>query len=321
LRDSVLINIQTPANVSLTPTSYDLCAGESINLVASGGNTYYWSTTETTASIPVNSPNTYTVDVFDGCFTTTLSSTVTNNGTLPTAQITGNLLLCNGSSTTLNGSGTGTLTWSDNTTAPTLTTATIGNYYLVASNACGTDTAFVSTVDGQVTADFTFDNNGLFAPMTVNFTNTSTNADTYQWYLSPGNDNSFSPTATYNTVGDFTVSLVASNSSGCSDSVAYDLFTIPFLDLTIPNIVTFNGDMVNDDFYVESDDLKSITGSIYNRWGQLMYSSDAVNFSWDGKDKSGDIVSEGTYYYIMDITYTNDQVDQKSGVIQVITKK
>ncbi|MFT5602007.1 MAG: gliding motility-associated-like protein [Flavobacteriales bacterium] len=319
LQDSVLISIQSPANVSINPPAYDLCPGETINLTATGGVSYLWSTTETTPVIPINSANTYTVDIFDGCFTTTLSTTITDNGTTPDAQITGNLVLCDGSGTILTGSGTGTLIWSDNTTGATLSTSTAGNFYLIASNACGSDTAYAIVVDEQVTADFSFDNNGTFTPMTVNYTNNSTNADSHQWYLSPGTDNSFAPSTTYNTPGDFTVSLVATNSFGCSDSISYDLFTIPFLELLIPNIATFNGDGINDFFFVESDDVKSITGSIFNRWGQELYSSTGIDFIWDGKDKDGEIVPEGTYFYIMEVTYVNDQIEEKSGPLQVIT--
>ena len=43
--------------------------------------------------------------------------------------------------------------------------------------------------------------------------------------------------------------------------------------------------------------------SIYNRWGQLVYSSDDSNFMWDGKNFQGDECNNGNYLIIIDGSY------------------
>ena len=74
---------------SITPTNPGICAGGSIALTASGGNTYNWSTGSTNASIngspTVTTTYTVTITASGGC-TATASTTVTVNP-LPTAVI------------------------------------------------------------------------------------------------------------------------------------------------------------------------------------------------------------------------------------------
>lgn len=42
---------------------------------------------------------------------------------------------------------------------------------------------------------------------------------------------------------------------------------------------------------------------IYNRWGQLIYTSDDPNFEWNGTTESGKECGEGAYLIIMDGTF------------------
>jgi gliding motility-associated-like protein len=54
----------------------------------------------------------------------------------------------------------------------------------------------------------------------VSFTNTSTNSVSYLWYFGDGDTSTnVNPTHTYNTAGDFNVTLVAADSFGCKDSL------------------------------------------------------------------------------------------------------
>ncbi|CCH52042.1 cell wall surface anchored protein [Fibrisoma limi BUZ 3] len=119
-----------PAPVAaITPTSATVCEGESVTLTASGGTSYLWSTSETTATISVTATGVYSVTVSNeqGC-SDVASTTITVN---PTPVLTvSSATICAGSSTTLTVGGCegGTLVWStgDNTAslvvAPTLTT-------------------------------------------------------------------------------------------------------------------------------------------------------------------------------------------------------
>ena len=62
---------------------------------------------------------------------------------------------------------------------------------------------------------------------------------------------------------------------------------------TVPNLITANGDGINDQFYIEN--LEDFPGSqliIQNRWGNVVYQSDDYDNSWDASN-----IVEGTYFY------------------------
>ena len=65
-------------------------------------------------------------------------------------------------------------------------------------------------------------------------------------------------------------------------------------NFSIPNSFTPNGDNVNDYFKVEGINAQSFNGSIYNRWGDLLFQWDNISASWDGKSK-GELLPNGIY--------------------------
>ncbi|RYF79782.1 MAG: PKD domain-containing protein, partial [Chitinophagaceae bacterium] len=88
-------------------------------------------------------------------------------------------------------------------------------------------------------------------PLTVNFTNTSTGAVSYLWNFGDGNTSTQqSPSHTFSNYGNYTVTLIATNASGCSDTLALTDFVrvqrpvISFPSLPqrgcVPYATTFN---------------------------------------------------------------------------------
>lgn len=68
-------------------------------------------------------------------------------------------------------------------------------------------------------------------------------------------------------------------------------------DIFIPNVVTPNGDGKNDNFFIPG--LSKFPGSamyIYNRWGNQVYQHKNYDNKWNGEG-----LSEGTYYYILEL--------------------
>ncbi|MGB4838531.1 MAG: PKD domain-containing protein, partial [Saprospiraceae bacterium] len=105
----VNINVNPTATISGTNT---ICSGSNTTFTASGGSTYLWSTTATTAAIIVSMAGTYTVTVTNasGC-TATATSVLTVNAN-PTASISGTNTICAGGSTTFTASGGTSYLWS-----------------------------------------------------------------------------------------------------------------------------------------------------------------------------------------------------------------
>ncbi|MBA3679702.1 MAG: gliding motility-associated C-terminal domain-containing protein [Bacteroidetes bacterium] len=74
-------------------------------------------------------------------------------------------------------------------------------------------------------------------------------------------------------------------------------------EFELPNIVTLNGDGVND-FYkaIKVRQIKEIDLVIFDRWGTLVYKTKDPYFKWDGTSlQSKQQVSEGTFFYICDV--------------------
>ena len=68
-------------------------------------------------------------------------------------------------------------------------------------------------------------------------------------------------------------------------------------ELDVGNVITPNGDGINDMWKVVTNcDLTNFDLKIYNRWGQLVFSSNQVNIVWDGT-VNGSPAADGIYFY------------------------
>ncbi|MCB0518088.1 MAG: PKD domain-containing protein, partial [Saprospiraceae bacterium] len=146
---TVTENPFTPPTIS-GPAQF--CPGTTIELTAGSGpyTTYAWTGGGSGPTITVSSPGTYTVTVTaaNGC-TGTASQTVTASPQ-PNPTITGNLIICNGNSTTLGVTPSfPTYAWSTGSTDPSITVNVVGPYSVTVTNAQGcTGTASVTVSAG-----------------------------------------------------------------------------------------------------------------------------------------------------------------------------
>ncbi len=111
------------------------------------------------------------------------------------------------------------------------------------------------------------------------------------------NDTMFTFDNTSSIAGCFAIVFV--DSSGNKSNPNYSC-TDNCPEFELPNVVTFNGDGVNDFFMaIKIKYVKDINLKIYNRWGQLLYETTDPYFKWDGSVKqTGQRCSDGTYFYI-----------------------
>jgi hypothetical protein len=138
----VTLTQQSPAGSGAIPTissnnSHNLCSGEAITLTATAGTSFTWSTGETTQSITVDQPGSYTCAVINHCGTNTSEPFVVNT-VAPTAPAAIGDTVCISGSMDLSATATGTVSWFDdqgilvgtgnNFTTPNLTATT--TYYV-----------------------------------------------------------------------------------------------------------------------------------------------------------------------------------------------
>ena len=94
--------------------------------------------------------------------------------------------------------------------------------------------------------------------------------------------------------------IYATSADGCSatDSVLILVNTIDYLEIN--NFLSPNGDLSNDTWTVNKPSI--ISGcplAIYNRWGKIVWESTSYDNNFDGTNKSGEPLPEGTYFYLI----------------------
>jgi len=98
--------------------------------------------------------------------------------------------------------------------------------------------------------------------------------------------------------------IKATNVHGCTNVAPVNVVVNPPLPYTItaPNVFTPNNDGINDHFNVTINGIASFESvKIYNRYGQLIFSTTSPTEYWDGT-YNGRILPVGTYYWVFDGT-------------------
>lgn len=103
----------------------------------------------------------------------------------------------------------------------------------------------------------------------------------------------------YNTAaGQYNV--IVTDSNGCISSASIVL-TEPF-ELAIPQGFSPNNDGKNDCFVVHGiESYPSNVLTIYNRWGNVVYSQEGYTNKWDGNSINGQELPTGTYFAILEV--------------------
>jgi gliding motility-associated-like protein len=138
----------------------------------------------------------------------------------------------------------------------------------------------------------------------VEVTAVSANADDCTYYFGNGDTlNVFEGLYSYPDTGSYTIKQVLSNNFGCRDSAVQEIRVDLGYKVYIPTAFTPNDDGLNDVFRVYGEDFASYSISIYNRWGELLYTSYDHENGWDGKIRlSDEKVPGGSYVYTIKLT-------------------
>jgi len=84
------------------------------------------------------------------------------------------------------------------------------------------------------------------------------------------------------------------------------------------NILTPNGDGMNDFFMINCAEQNSGTLTVYDRYGQDVYSEVGYSNGWDGRDNNGRILNEGGYMWVLEVDFGNGQRELYKGTVTVL---
>ena len=104
---------------------------------------------------------------------------------------------------------------------------------------------------------------------------------------------------------------------GCLSSNCVNITVINESTLYMPNIFTPNGDGINDVYFTPSQNIVEYNLNIFNRWGQIIFSSTEPLQGWDGRF-NGVFVPDGVYVYILKAKGGDDKHYENAGHITVI---
>lgn len=176
-----------------------------------------------------------------------------------------------------------------------------GTYDIVVQDITGTISQQVDlTYQKTVIAAFVPSVTSGAAVLDVDFLNTSIGAVDYSWNLDGGSMNStlVNPSFSYDTPGNFTVTLIASDEDCVDTASAVIAVSGVSAIFDIPNVFTPNGDGINDIFSIPSIGIDVMEVFIFNRYGQIVYEWYGRNGFWDGHTyPAGQPVPDGSYYY------------------------
>ena len=317
---------QCPSSVSQTMEIYALpninagsdkehCPGQSVGITAYGGISYQWSpslglNTTSGASVTASAATqtNYTVIGTDANGCVNSDQIVVSVLPNPTVTITGDNLICEGESVDLTATGANGYTWQPDLNVGSLFNAspnstTTYTVWGIDIHGCSSSASFTVNVE-SINASPSVINSNDGNDFTWEFHSGSSGVnETYVWNPGDGSADIQSniELTNYSYLSDLigTVTLNISTDA-CSEDFMFPV-VISTLELIYPNIITADGDGINDDFRLLNSNtavvqvFENFSCKIFSRWGQEQGEFNDVLGFWDPSD-----FNTGTYFYIVE---------------------
>jgi len=194
---------------------------------------------------------------------------------------------------------------------PTTSFSTFGTKQisLFVSNGFCSD-SITKTIDLGLQMKADFETNNTICPEdAATFINKSVgDISSYSWNFGNGNsDETITPPDQHyplsETEKSYSVQLIVANQKGCKDTAVQTLKVLKSCYIAVPNAFTPNDDGLNDFLYplnaFKADDLEF---KVFNRLGQLVFSTKDWTKKWDGKIK-GEPQSSGVFVWTLKYTH------------------
>jgi len=311
--DTVQVDVFYDPPIPVLIDSIYMCRGASVDVTASGGDSYVWSpssgissTTAATVSLSPQDDQWYHCDFYNACGFARDSVFVD----VLDAQVFayGDTTICPGGAAHLWAEGAVVYAWSPITISEVADASSVYASPLIATvytvtgtdiNGCtASDEVYVQLYENPVV----YASTDVYAVLgdEVQVSASSPVAGTYQW--SPQENvscvNCSSPIT--HAGQNITYTVLFTDQNGCTAIDSVTVFYEPLI--YVPNTFTPNDDEENQGFRVIASNITDFQMLIFNRWGELIFEMDDLNDYWDGTYKSLRC-QDGTYTW--KITYTD----------------
>ncbi len=308
-RDSVQLTFKPYPQFTLGP-NITKCSGETATLTASTtGANYLWSTGATLNTLQVSQSGVYWVDVnLNGCVKRDSIQVIFNP--TPIVNLGNDKTLCEGQTQLLDAQNAGaTYLWQNGSTAQTFLVAQPGSYTILVDKL-GCIVKDTITIDYNLKPKFSLGADQFICTGSTIVLNPQISAVNYLWQ-----DGSANPVYTVSKPGLYY--LNAKNNCGeMTDSV---LIAKGVCSLYVPNSFTPNGDAKNDLFKASyGEDVKEFQLQVFNRYGQIIFTTTDKNKGWDGTCKNT-AQPYGSYVWLIKYkTAVNTNWERLQGTVLLI---
>ncbi|MFM7023936.1 MAG: T9SS type B sorting domain-containing protein [Flavobacteriales bacterium] len=115
---------------------------------------------------------------------------------------------------------------------------------------------------------------------------------------------------------DITYQYVLSDEKGCYFKDSIKIYVIR--EVYVPNAFTPNGDNVNDVFYFRSISVDDFEMMIFDRWGELLFTSNDINTGWDGTYKNRPVQMDTYVWKVRYRRFHTERFHEEIGKVSVI---
>ncbi|MBK7130993.1 MAG: gliding motility-associated C-terminal domain-containing protein [Crocinitomicaceae bacterium] len=163
------------------------------------------------------------------------------------------------------------------------------------------------------------DQQSNYVPAQVSFVSNARNQKEVKWYFGDGTETTGNETKhTYTQPGKYTVKMVVVGSDKINYEESQEIVVASKSSIdNVPNVITPNGDRINDVFSIKATNIETFMISIRDQRGNEIYSSQDVDFTWEGTDYDGNVVEKGMYTYQIIAEGTDGSVIKLPGLIYV----
>ena len=154
---------------------------------------------------------------------------------------------------------------------------------------------------GTVLADAAHANAGKDTVVLINtdFQLKGSGGTQYEWSPSTGLNNPLISNPVGNLSSDMTYLLMVQTPEGCTDTASVKVAVVKNTAVFVPNAFTPNNDGLNDIIKPYLVGIKSLEYfTIYNRWGQKIFSTNQMDTGWDGYF-NGKIIDNSEYAWFL----------------------
>jgi gliding motility-associated-like protein len=312
----------------VVPNNMLCAAGDtaSIHVTTNVGSTIHWINPSAGGSSPevlIDQPGIYTCEILSCGILTVSNITIELDTNTANVYATSDPVFCENSDFVINATpGYLNYLWQPGSLlGQNITVTTGGNYFVTVTDEFGCEissdtivlTSYPTTAENPDTASAYF-----CAPDFV--TLYATASGIISWYDSPTSTTPINIGGSFTTptLNATTTYYVQNTNDSCTSSlIPIYAIAIPCDSLIVPNVLTPNGDGLNDGMSFALFGSTCLDLVIYDRWGTEVFSSSQPGVTWYGRNHQDEALLDGVYFYVVQYCPHNKPVQIKKGFIQI----